>query len=82
MPDLVIEILSPSQSINFLVRKIKAYFALGVKSCWLVVPPMAQVSVYQQPNQHKTFDLHDTEIVDEVLDIHIPIQPVFKKRAK
>jgi len=80
MPDLVIEILSPSQSINFLVRKIKAYFALGVKSCWLVVPPMTQISVYQQSNRHKTFDLNDTEIIDEILGIHIPIQQVFKKR--
>jgi len=81
MPDLAIEIISPSQSISFLVRKIKAYFALGVKSCWLVVPPMAQVSVYQQPNQHKTFDLNHTEVIDEVLDIRLPIHKVFKKRS-
>lgn len=82
MPDLAIEILSPSQSVNFLIRKIKAYFALGVKSCWLVVPPMTQVSVYQQANWHKTFDLNDTEIVDEALGIRLPIQSVFKRTSQ
>jgi len=38
MPELAIEVLSPTQSINELLKKIKAYFALGVKSCWLVMP--------------------------------------------
>ncbi len=81
MPDLAIEVLSPSQSVSFLVRKIRAYFALGVKSCWLVVPSMTQVSVYQQPDQHQTFDMNDSEIIDKTLGIRLPIQKVFKTRA-
>jgi Uma2 family endonuclease len=59
MPDLAIEVLSPSQSVNFLVRKIKAYFALCVKSCWLVEPTVDVVHVYPQPNPHKTYDMSD-----------------------
>ena len=82
MPDLAIEVLSPSQSVNFLVRKIKAYFALGVKSCWLVEPTVDVVHVYPQPNQHKTYDMSDIEVIDEVMDIHLPIQKVFKKLPK
>ena len=80
MPHLAIEILSPSQSVSFLARKIKALFALGVKSCWLVVPTLTQISVYSQPKSYKTFDLNDTELVDEVMDIHLPIQKVFRWR--
>lgn len=80
MPNLGIEILSPSQSVSFLVRKIKAQFALGVKSCWLVVPSLTQISVYSQAKSYKTFDLNDTELVDEVMDIHLPIQKVFRRR--
>jgi Uma2 family endonuclease len=78
MPDLAIEILSPTQSVGFLVRKIKAYFALGVKSCWLVIPVTKTINVYSQPNQNETFDLKDSEAVDKVMDIRLPIQKVFK----
>ena len=82
MPDLAIEVLSPSQSVNFLVRKIKAYFALGVKSCWLVEPTVDVIHVYLKPNQHKTYDMSDIEVIDEVMDIHLPIQKVFQKLPK
>ncbi len=81
MPDLVIEVLSPSQSVSFLVRKIKAYFALGVRSCWLVEPSVEVIHVYPQANQHRTFDMSDTELLDEVMDIHLPIAKVFPRHS-
>jgi len=77
MPDLAIEILSPRQAISYLVRKTKAYFALGVKSCWLVIPSLDEVRVFSQPDSYKSFDLNHTEIVDENMDIHLPIAKVF-----
>lgn len=80
--NLAIEVLSPSQSVSFLIRKIKAYFALGVKSCWLVAPSMEIVNVYSQPNLHKTFDLNDTEVIDDLMGIHLPLQKLFQKRSK
>ncbi len=79
MPDLVIEVLSPTQSVHFLVRKIKAYFALGVKSCWLVEPTVNVIHVYPRPDQHKTYDMSDTDVIDEVMDIRLSIQKVFKR---
>jgi Uma2 family endonuclease len=79
MPDLAIEVLSPSQSVGYLLRKIKAYFALGVRSCWLVVPSMEAIDVYPQVDQHRTFDMNDTEVIDEIMDIHLPIAKVFKR---
>jgi len=77
MPDLAIEILSPRQAVDYLVRKINAYFKLGVKSCWLVIPSLDEVRVFSQPRSYKSFDLNSTEIVDEVMDIHLPIANVF-----
>jgi Uma2 family endonuclease len=77
MPDLVIEILSPRQAIDYLIRKINAYFELGVKSCWLVIPSLDEVRVFSQPRAYKSFDLNRTEIVDEVMDISMPIAKVF-----
>jgi len=78
MPDLVIEILSPRQAISYLIRKINAFFELGTKSCWLVNPSQQIVTVYSQPNQHKTFDIErGAEVIDEVMNIRLPIQEIF-----
>jgi Uma2 family endonuclease len=83
MPDLAIEVLSPTQSINELLKKIKAYFALGVKSCWLVMPALEEIRVFSHQLQHyKNFDINQSELVnDEVMDIHLPIQKVFRRRT-
>lgn len=80
MPDLAIEVLSPTQSVSYLVRKIKAYFALGVKSCWLVMPSLDEVRIFSQADSYKTFALN-TELFDEVMDIQLPITKVFGKRS-
>ncbi|RKZ88879.1 MAG: hypothetical protein DRR19_12065 [Candidatus Parabeggiatoa sp. nov. 1] len=79
-PILVIELLAPSQSVNELMMKFDAYFALGIQSCWLVMPSLEEVKIYSQQGSYKTFDTQrDTEVTDEVLDIHLPIQNIFEK---
>jgi len=81
MPLLIIEILSPSQSLEMLKNKVYAYFALDVKSCWLVIPSIEAIDIYSQPKQHRTFTINDTEVIDELFEIHLPIQKVFKRRS-
>jgi Uma2 family endonuclease len=79
MPVLAIEILSPSQTINELLRKIEALFALGIKSCWLVIPALEEIRVYGQDFAYKTFETQrDTDVIDDVLDISLPIQKIFE----
>ncbi|MEK8018073.1 MAG: Uma2 family endonuclease [Candidatus Parabeggiatoa sp.] len=80
MPDLAIEVLSPRQAVGELVRKIKALFALGVKSCWLVIPPNESITIYSNPNVFKLFSTADTEAIDEIMEIRLPIQKVFRMR--
>ena len=45
-PLLVVEILSPSQGPHSVMEKIDHYLAHGVKSCWLVTPPLREVTVF------------------------------------
>ncbi|RKZ49044.1 MAG: hypothetical protein DRR08_31285 [Candidatus Parabeggiatoa sp. nov. 2] len=78
MPLLAVEIISPKQAISDILAKFKAYFALGIKSCWLVVPPIKTVAVYSQPSHYKTFVMDMTEVIDEVMDIRLPIQKIFR----
>jgi Uma2 family endonuclease len=81
VPDLAIEVLSPTQAITELLGKIKAYFALGVKTCWLVMPSVEVINVYSQTGGKRTFDMNDTEIIDEIMDIHLPITKIFRKNS-
>jgi len=81
MPDLAIEVLSPSQSVNALLRKFDAFFALGIKSCWLVMPSLEEVRVFSKPRYYKIFDVQrDTEVIDEIIDIRQPIKKIFKRK--
>lgn len=77
IPLLAIEINSPEQGVDDILAKFEIYFALGIKSCWLVIPSIEVVEVYSQLNQNKLFSMNDTKIIDEVMDIHLPIQRIF-----
>ena len=80
MPSLAIEIISPKQSIDDILSKFKAYFALGIKSCWLVTPAFEAITVYSEFKNFKLFDVRrDAEVIDEVLDIHLPLGKLFRK---
>ncbi|MEN8221266.1 MAG: Uma2 family endonuclease [Pseudomonadota bacterium] len=76
-PLTAIEILSPKQNISELSAKLNAYFALGVKSYWLVLPMNESITVYSSPTQFELFGTKDTEVIDEVMDIRLPIKEIF-----
>ncbi len=76
-PLCTIEIISPSQSISDLTAKAYSYFAHGVKSCWLVIPPLASIYVYSSPDDYEIFTLKNDFLHDLVLDIKIPVSEVF-----
>lgn len=76
MPLLVVEVLSPRQFIASLLEKFRAYFALGIISCWLVEPTTRTVHVYTSMTQWQTFTVADV-IHDPALNIDIPCAEVF-----
>ena len=76
MPLVAVEILSPKQGAYEILEKFEVYFALGVKSCWLVDPTTEIVAVYSAFDQHQTFSAG--EIVDNTVGIHIPLAEVFE----
>ncbi len=55
--------------------KVKAYFDLGVQSCWLVYPSVPAVSVYSGPKTFKSYV--EGDIVDHVIDVQLPIAQLF-----
>ncbi|GEM_PF-6170491 len=76
-PLCVIEILSPTQSLNELTTKAKGYFQHGVQSCWIVLPTMSNIYVYSSPSEYDIFRATET-LVDSKLNISFPLVEVFK----
>ncbi|MEZ4869875.1 MAG: Uma2 family endonuclease [Caldilineaceae bacterium] len=76
MPLLAVEILSPKQGSQEILEKFEVYFALGVKSCWLVDPTTEVVTVYSTLEQPHSFSVG--EVVDEKLGIRLPLEEVFE----
>lgn len=82
MPLLAIEILSPNDKIPDATRKIRALLLMGVKSCWLVSPDFKTIIVYSNSDA-KLYDLRvDSELIDNVIGIKLPMQKIFATRKK
>ncbi|MDZ7935322.1 MAG: Uma2 family endonuclease [Emticicia sp.] len=76
-PLLAIEIQSASQSTKDMVDKLEPYFYFGMKSCWIVIPNLQAILVYDSPF-HYTF-FHGTEILhDAILDIQVDLKKIFE----
>jgi len=78
MPLCAIEILSPRQFMESLTEKFKIYFNAGVQSCWLVIPNLRLVSVHRDFKTYQMF--YEGDIIDEKLDIQLPLNKVFHQR--
>jgi Uma2 family endonuclease len=74
-PSLVIEVLSPKQSSEALVDKMREYLKHGVKSCWIVAPYFKSISLFPQSGPSRT--IVEGVIRDEDLDIEVRIDDVF-----
>jgi Uma2 family endonuclease len=50
IPELVAEVLSPSETPRMIHRKLKQYFAAGVKEVWLIDPDVKEIEVWTGPS--------------------------------
>ena len=75
-PDLVVEILSPRQSLGPLLDKVREYHRHGVKSCWLVVPALRTISVILATGENRSFV--EGNFQDEPLGLEAAVADVFR----
>ncbi len=76
VPLLCVEIVSPSQSSQEILKKFRIYFEIGVQSCWYVDPTLTLIRVYEgHLTGGKAFV--DGELVDDTLGIKIPLNKIF-----
>jgi Uma2 family endonuclease len=78
VPDLVVEVLSPSNTEAEMARKRQEYFGAGVRLVWMVDPDARTVTVYTAPHQSTTLGEADTLSGDPVLPgFTLPLRDLF-----
>lgn len=59
-PELVVEIVSPSDEWAEIRRKIADYFSIGVNRVWLVEPDEQDILVFQSPTEFTRFGIGES----------------------
>jgi Uma2 family endonuclease len=72
VPNLIIEILSPSNQSHDLITKLNLYMNYGVQEYWIVNPMLNSVTVYAL-NEKEMYEQHDMKtesgtITSKILD--------------
>jgi Uma2 family endonuclease len=60
VPDLVVEVISRSNTPKEMTRKRKEYFKAGIALIWQVYPKSKTVEVYTSPGRFRTLGIDDT----------------------
>lgn len=76
IPLMVVEILSPSQTVTELTEKAKGYFSTGVASYWLVVPTLRTIFILLPKDEELVF--HNDTLTDPTNGISIDLKKVFR----
>lgn len=75
-PLLSIEILSPSQSIDEIIRRAETYLAAGTKAAWVVVPSAQTIFVLKP---HAKIEAYTTGIItDDATGIEVNVEDIFR----
>jgi Uma2 family endonuclease len=78
IPDLAVEVLSPSDNMTQVGRKIGEYFENGVPLVWLVDPRHQTVTIYRSLTDTETRTINDTITAEPVLPgFSVPIKLFF-----
>jgi Uma2 family endonuclease len=65
-PDIAIEVISPNDIWDKVNRKVREYFAAGVKQVWLVSQQEREIMIYDSPTQIRVVTV-DEELTSESL---------------
>ncbi len=79
MPDLAVEVVSPTNTAVEVIGKVQEYFGAGVRRVWVVYPTVRQVYDYNDPASVRI--LRDTDALDgdPVLPgLRLPVADLFE----
>jgi Uma2 family endonuclease len=83
IPDLAVEVLSPSNTRGEILRKLKEYFLAGVRVVWVINPRTRSADVYTAPDVRTTLDESGTLDGGDVLPgFRLPLAKLFERLEK
>ncbi len=78
-PDLVVEVMSPDDRWSEMTRKLREYFAIGVRLVWVADPDSRMVYAYRSPTSVSEFSASDALTGDDVLPgFSAPVASLFE----
>ncbi len=78
MPDLAIEVISPSNTSREIDRKTVEYFTAGVRSVWVLHPESRRLYVYESSKQIHVVDEGDVLDGGTILPgFRLPLRELF-----
>jgi Uma2 family endonuclease len=81
-PNLVLEVVSPSNWANEIIEKIENYFEAGVERVWVVYPTVKKVYVYDSPTSVQILTRAQTLDGGTVLPgFQVPLAEIFEEPA-
>jgi Uma2 family endonuclease len=83
IPDLAVEVLSPSNTRGEILRKLKEYFLAGVKLAWVIDPVKRTAAVHTAPDVKTSLDESGTLDGGDVLPgFRLPLAKLFERLEK
>jgi Uma2 family endonuclease len=83
VPNLAIEVISPTNGANEVIEKIEDYFACGVQRVWVIYPLFAKVYDYDSANSVRILTRADTLPGGDVLPgFQLPLAELIEDQAE
>lgn len=83
VPELAVEVVSPSNYQDDIDEKIEEYFAAGVKEVWVISTKLRRVTQYTSVTDAVRYGISDILTSDLLPDYELPVQQLFPaKRTK
>jgi Uma2 family endonuclease len=78
-PELVVEVVSPSDRWQDLRDKMDEYFLIGVQTLWIVEPKTRTIMVYSSPTTATKYDKAETVAASETLTgLEVSVSEIFR----
>ena len=78
IPEIAVEVLSPSETTRMIHRKLKQYFAAGVQEIWLVDPESREVEIWTGASLPDRALTNEEELTSKLLPgFRVPLASLF-----
>lgn len=79
VPDLAVEVISPTNPANLVVEKVSEYFECGVRKVWVVYTSQKQIYVYDSATSVEILHAGDVLSDDQLFpDFQLALEDIFE----